>query len=614
MQGKCSTSISPFIKLLKQHYYQAFLIILVLASFVLRFVLQSPYLDEWDSVRFVLALTEYSIPLHQPHPPGYPVYIFLGRCAYFFLKNGQTAFIFLSVLFGSLSLIPTYYLGKNLFNEKIGILSALILSLTPAALLFSEVVMSDIVSMFFIVTSLCLLYLGIEKAEYLYLGSFILGITLGVRQSDFLLLPLFILVLYYVRDLKKVLISSFFALIGIIIWLLPVLIITGPDTYFQFLETQSQFAYSHTTLASYGGPGLINVVRTFSSFTNLFIEGWSLSVLLFVLTAAIIIVYTLSNAGNYHIDKRTLFLVLWILPYFAYFIFFIELYITRYILPIFPALAIIFSYFLITAINMVPRKICKICLLIIFSLAIGFMGYQAMTLAYNIHTIPPAPVKSAYFIREHYDPENTIVFAHTSQGHYQYYIPEYNARFSQELTYLEAYQFLIENKTVLSELDLGVYPSRPFIFSRDSTIYPKHQYVQFFEYHLDENEIHTLFGDGWYPPDFWRSVPTYWMKANASLLVYSDREQNITVNFWAISAIRPRTLEISKENLSIIKLTVLDNCLTEVNIPLALSKGQNTANFSIQEGCESPSEVKELRNPDSRCLSIAIQNLTIVHH
>jgi ABC-type transport system involved in cytochrome bd biosynthesis fused ATPase/permease subunit len=52
-----------------------FVIILLIICFFVRFLNISPWLVEWDSVRFALALKEYSIPLHQPHPQGYFLYI-----------------------------------------------------------------------------------------------------------------------------------------------------------------------------------------------------------------------------------------------------------------------------------------------------------------------------------------------------------------------------------------------------------------------------------------------------------------------------------------------------------------------------------------------------------
>ena len=51
---------------------------LFLACSALYFVTRSPALDEWDSVQFALGVGHFDLWRHQPHPPGYPVYIAFG--------------------------------------------------------------------------------------------------------------------------------------------------------------------------------------------------------------------------------------------------------------------------------------------------------------------------------------------------------------------------------------------------------------------------------------------------------------------------------------------------------------------------------------------------------
>src|SRR5688500_17559330 len=41
----------------------------------------APSLEDIDSINFALGLREFDVARHQPHPPGYPVYIALGRAS-----------------------------------------------------------------------------------------------------------------------------------------------------------------------------------------------------------------------------------------------------------------------------------------------------------------------------------------------------------------------------------------------------------------------------------------------------------------------------------------------------------------------------------------------------
>ena len=42
-----------------------------------RLLFKSHYLYEWDSVHYALAIEKLDILWHQPHPPGYILYVFL---------------------------------------------------------------------------------------------------------------------------------------------------------------------------------------------------------------------------------------------------------------------------------------------------------------------------------------------------------------------------------------------------------------------------------------------------------------------------------------------------------------------------------------------------------
>src|SRR5437870_3364473 len=53
-------------------------ILLFLAVVALYWRTRSKGLDDWDSVQFALGVKRFDLFAHQPHPPGYPLYIFFG--------------------------------------------------------------------------------------------------------------------------------------------------------------------------------------------------------------------------------------------------------------------------------------------------------------------------------------------------------------------------------------------------------------------------------------------------------------------------------------------------------------------------------------------------------
>src|SRR5579872_6005312 len=64
---------------------------------VFRFAFRSHYLYDIDSVNFALALIKFDPAVHQPHPPGYFLYVLLGRLVNLLAGDANTAFVFISV-------------------------------------------------------------------------------------------------------------------------------------------------------------------------------------------------------------------------------------------------------------------------------------------------------------------------------------------------------------------------------------------------------------------------------------------------------------------------------------------------------------------------------------
>src|SRR5262245_7477501 len=50
-----------------------------------------PY--NWDAVQFALALNEYDISKHQPHPPGYILYVALGHLVKAWLRDPTASYV-----------------------------------------------------------------------------------------------------------------------------------------------------------------------------------------------------------------------------------------------------------------------------------------------------------------------------------------------------------------------------------------------------------------------------------------------------------------------------------------------------------------------------------------
>ena len=115
---------------------------------------------------------------------------------------------------------------------------------------------------------------------------------------------------------------------------------------------------------------------------------------------------------------------------------------------------------------------------------------------------------------------------------------------------------------------------------------------------------------GWYSIEDWSGTSTRWMQADATLMVISSENRTATMSLDTQSFYRNRTLEVSSGG-TLAAQVVVPTSFLNVTMPLHLAKGANTVRLHVPEGCERPSDIKEMNNPDSRCLSVAVQNITI---
>jgi len=74
-------------------------------------------LYNWDAVQFALALREYDVVKHQPHPPGYILYVALGRLVNTWLDNPTATYVVLAVACSGLTTFVVYFLGRTAYDR-----------------------------------------------------------------------------------------------------------------------------------------------------------------------------------------------------------------------------------------------------------------------------------------------------------------------------------------------------------------------------------------------------------------------------------------------------------------------------------------------------------------
>jgi 4-amino-4-deoxy-L-arabinose transferase-like glycosyltransferase len=120
-------------------------------------------------------------------------------------------------------------------------------------------------------------------------------------------------------------------------------------------------------------------------------------------------------------------------------------------------------------------------------------------------------------------------------------------------------------------------------------------------------------GKGWYGIETWDGTSTRWMENDAQVTIYSPENRTANLSLRITSFYRTRTLDIYIGNkLAAVRGNISSAGFENTTVLIHLVNGTNSMRFHVPEGCERPSDKPELKNRDSRCLSLAFQNITII--
>jgi hypothetical protein len=153
-----------------------------LATAATRLLAISKTLWDWDEALFVLALREYDVTLHHPHPPGFPLYILSAKV---FQLVGVPEFQALQTInvLASIAIVPVAFLFARAlrFSFATSLTAALFLAFFPNVWFFGGTAFSDVPSMVLVLLASALFLRGETTA-----GAIVLGIAAGYRPQNLL--------------------------------------------------------------------------------------------------------------------------------------------------------------------------------------------------------------------------------------------------------------------------------------------------------------------------------------------------------------------------------------------------------------------------------------------
>jgi hypothetical protein len=215
-----------------------------------RFAFRSRYLYDLDSVNFALGIGRFDPRTHQPHPPGYFLYVCLGRLVNFLVHDANLALVLVSIAAGIGSVVLIYLLALEWFGERAAIFAGLLFLFSPLAWFHGTVALTYGVEAFFsaLMGYLCW-RIDRGKTNFILPTAILLGISAGVRPSSLLFLaPLY---LYSLRHaaVKKILLGVTALGLTLVAWFLPMIWASGGfDAYFGALVSLWRLVPSRDTV------------------------------------------------------------------------------------------------------------------------------------------------------------------------------------------------------------------------------------------------------------------------------------------------------------------------------------------------------------------------------
>jgi len=288
-----------------------FVLLLMGLTLYLRIPFQSEILSNQDAVNYALALDHFNMRLSQPHPPGYILYVLLGRMLNLVAHDHLRALTWLSIFASGLAVVAIYLVGRDIFNRSTGIITALLLCFNPTFWLFGEVALPYTLDLFAsaFVGWLCWRTKKSQLTQTALITAFSLGLVGAFRpQTMVFLLPLFLYSLLS-DNVGTVFISMLLLGSAFGVFFLPsVMVSGGPLTFLQLMQGTVPVFRSRETVAK-----SVQVGRYVSNIDR--ILRYVLRVL-GEISLPLLLVGTLKSKRFPYLwrNSKLMFLAIWVLP------------------------------------------------------------------------------------------------------------------------------------------------------------------------------------------------------------------------------------------------------------------------------------------------------------
>jgi hypothetical protein len=207
---------------------------LSLVFFALHLAYLPRSLEDLDSINFALGMRRFDVARHQPHPPGYPLFVLAAKAVHAFVRPEARALGLLSVVAATLGVIAIARLFRRLNGENGSLTAAVGTAIAVGSPLYWFTAVRPLSDATGLAAALGVqtLTVGAETPRALYLAAFCAGLACGIRsQVVWLTVPLVAFRLFGTRDRRVAVERAVGALAaftsGALAWLVPLVVLSG---------------------------------------------------------------------------------------------------------------------------------------------------------------------------------------------------------------------------------------------------------------------------------------------------------------------------------------------------------------------------------------------------
>jgi hypothetical protein len=401
---------------------------LFLITLLTRLPFRSQILYHWDSVNFAYAIREFNVAKEQPQPPGYIVYVWLCRLVDLLFRDANTTMVVISIVASALAVAALFYLGRTMFDRRVGLIAALFLATSPLFWFYGEIALPHALDTLLVVVSAWWLYeVMVGNHGYLYPAVVVLAVAGGVRQQTLLfLLPL---ILFSLRQVgwKRFVAAGALGAIICIGWFVPLTVLNGGvRAYFDAMAAFSD--RFQTTTSVLQGAGWWGIQRNLRKLVMYTLFGGGVVWLPLIADGAL----RLWRRAWPRADRQVWFIV-WVSPAVIYYAL-IHMGQQGLVFVFLPAVLLAGAYSLVHLLENASRRVFigGVAALLAVNVGVFCLGPEYPTREGDVRLLTRETlVNSDRYYRKrfetivgHFPPESTAILA-SNWHHVEYYLPRY---------------------------------------------------------------------------------------------------------------------------------------------------------------------------------------------